>query len=328
MLVDRLGSGPGRGGGIAVPWPRRRRRLLPAALALPLLLAACGGEEPATPSPASAAPTEAAAAATVAGAPGDAAAAVADGLIAATPDSGAGAGSPAAADGALTLGALADRMDAAWAGVRSFRAVVTTGGAGQPAGAASPAASPALGQPEVVIVREAILPDRQRQTIAVDGVVQLEAVAVGGRIYVRGTLAQAVRPDAGDAWVEIDPATLTPESALGPALGGIAAPIPLPGAAIPANLRQQELRPLGPVEVAGRPCQRFGAADTTAIGGRIDLTYAVDAEGRPCFVERAAGTASGRVTYEAYDLPLTIDAPATALPAASPSTLATPAGRD
>ena len=251
------------------------------------------------------------------------------GVAPATSDSPAA--SPGAGDGPLTLGVLADRMDAAWAGVRSFRAVVVTGPADavvRPA-AASPAASPQAraGIREVTI--EAILPDRQRQLTRVDGAVWLEALAADGRVFVRGPLARSVRPEAGgDAWVEIDPTALDPAGEVGQTLGGLVGPIPSPGATIPPNLRAQEPRPLGAVEVAGRTCQAYAAASTTEIGGRIDLTYAIAADGLPCFVESASGAAAGRITYEAYNLPLVIEPPANALPAASPAAPATPAGRD
>ena len=152
---------------------------------------------------------------------------------------------------------------------------------------------------------------------------------MGGRVYVRGELAAELRPGvAADTWVEVDPATLSPATELGQALLGLTAPITSPTAAIPPNLRPQELRPLGSVGGAGRTCQAYGAAATTETGGRIDLTIAVGPDDLPCFVETRSGGVVGRFTYEAFNEPLTIEPPANAVPAASPTAPGTPIGRD
>ena len=296
--------------------PRRgwagRRGALAAAVALPLLLAACGEEEQAPATPAATAVVSAATAETPPMAVGS-----------------PGAGSPTAATEApRTLGELADRVDVAWAGVRTFRSVFTTDRAGPPASpTGSPAGPSVAGTGRVKVTREVALPDRQRQTERVDGAVVSEAVVVADRAYVRGAAARTLRPGTDDAtWVEIDLAAIGRAAATDPLLGRLAAPIASPAAAIPPNLRPQELRPLGGIDIAGRACQAYGAAGTTEIGGRIDLTFAVDAEGLPCIVETRAGGVTARETFEAYGLPLTIEVPATALPVASPA--ATPTGRD
>ena len=281
-----------------------------------MLLAACGAEE--TPPPTSLPDTQPAA--TI---PGGATVDGNDAIAAGSP----GVGSPVGT-AALTLGALADRVDAAWAGVRSFRAVFVSGPAGGDV-AASPVASPNAGSGTVEITREAILPDRQRQVTHADGVVESEAIAVAGRVYVRGTLARLLRPEVtAETWVEVDPAALDPSTELGLAVASLAAPITPPTATIPPNLRPQELRPLGTVTVGDRTCEVYGAAATTQTGGRIDLTIAVGPDDLPCFVETLSGGVVGRITYEALNLPLTIEPPAGALPAASPVAPATPGGRD
>lgn len=309
----------------------RRTRATPAlllALSLPLVLAACGGDDPATTPTAPAVAT-----APIPPPPGGLPA----GAASATPS-----GEP------QTLGELTDRINAAWAGIDSFRSVFVAEGAslpvvpapvvaGSPAAAspvaspvaASPVASPPTAPRRLELAREVLLPDRQRQTERADGAVVSEAVAVGGRIYVRGTAAAALRPGANPtAWVEADPATVATVAAADPLLARLAAPIISPAAAVPDNLRPQELRPLGPIEVAGRTCRAYAAANTTALGSRIDITFAIDAADLPCFVETRSGAAGGRETFEAYDLPLTIEAPTGAIPAASPALPATPAGRD
>jgi len=287
------------------------------ALALPLLLAACGGgDEAPTPAPA----TEPPAATTEAGTP------AADGI-------GPGGGTPAAspAAGAVTLGDLVARVDAAWAGAGSYRAVFSPLAAGATP-AATPLATPATGATGIESLREVVLPDRQRQEVRRGGEVTSEAIAVADRAWVRGELARAFRPDApADAWVEVDPAAVDVESDAGRFVAALVAPTASPLAGIPERLRPQEVRPLGPVDVGDRTCEAYGAADTTEIGGRIDYTIALGPDDLPCFIETRSGTGGGRTTYEAYGEPLTIEPPATALPAATPipgATPATPAGRD
>lgn len=290
----------------------RRRAALACMLILPLLLAACGDEEePATPTAAAATTTSSDRA------------------------PGGGGGSPAAGSavaspgGALTLGDLADRIDAAWGGVRSFRSVFLTDNPSllaSPVAAASPLASPgATGQME--IIREVVLPDRQRQIKRINGIEVAEAIVIGDRAYVRGEDARELQGDVDDdTWVAIDLAGLGAFAASDPLLARLAAPIASPTTNIPDNLRPQELRPLGPVAVGDRTCQAYAAAATTDLGGRIDLTIAVDDADLPCFVESRSGTAGGRETFEAFDLPLTIEPPATSVAAASP--VGTPAGTD
>ena len=290
----------------------RPEAALAALLAVPILLAACGG-----------------------GSGGQAATAVPPTVAAA--NSATTAAAPTGAP--RTVGELADRVDAAWAGVRSYRSVYTAEGTGIPVPAAalpdaSPAASPAASPPAVVdrieISREVLLPDRQRQERRAGGAVVSEGVAIGDQVFVRGAAAEALLPGADPAaWLAVDRAALGPAAA-DPLLARLAAPFPAgsPTAAVPDNLRPQELRPLGPVEVAGRRCEAYGAANTTELGVRIDLTFAIDADDRPCFVETRSGSAGGRETFAAYDLPLTIEPPAASTPVAASALPATPAGRD
>lgn len=290
----------------------------PLPLVLVLVLAACGQSDP-EPEPTPVPPT-----ATVA----------AEGI-------GPGVGSPAAspaASGEPTLGDLVGRVDAAWAGVGSFRAVFaqpSAGGATPVAPAATPlagAATPTALSGATESVREVVLPDRQRQIVRQRGEVTTEAVAIGERVWVRGDLARQPRPDAAaDAWVAIDPAAVDPNSDAGRLAAALTAPVVSPLAGIRQGLLPQEVRPLGPVTVGDRTCEAYGAADTTEIGGRIDYTIALDADDLPCFVETRTGSVVGRTTYEAYGEALSIEPPASALPMASPpanATPATPIGRD
>lgn len=283
-------------------WAGRRLLAATLAVAVALLLAACGDEEAAT--------TPAAATRATGVQPGG--------------------GSPAAAGEPRTLGDLADRVDAAWAGVGAFRSVfvVTPPTLASPV-AGSPAASPAPAAGQVEIVREVVAADRQRFEQRADGALISEAIVADGRVYVRGAAARTLLPEADPAvWVEGDPAALPPVAGGDPLLARIVAPIASPLSAVPGNLRPQELRPLGPVDVAGRTCQAYGAAATTATGTRIDITIAVGRDDLPCFVETRAGGAGGRETFDAYGQPFAIAPPAASTPVAVPGAPATPEGRD
>ncbi len=310
--MRQVGSNRGRGRSVVLRAAGRWQGVLVAVLLLPVLLTACGDEEePATSTAAPAATT-----------------------TSSDQAPGGGTGSPAAASavaspsGALTLGELAGRIDAAWGGVSSFRSVFLIENASAAASpTASPIASPGAAAGQTEIVREVILPDRQHQIERVNGAVVSEAIVIGNRAYLRGAEARTLQPEIDDTtWVAIDLAGFGSMAGNDPLLARLAAPVESPAANIPDNLRPQELRPLGPVEVGDRTCQAYAAAATTELGNRIDLTIAVDDADLPCFVESRSGAAGGRETFEAYNLPLTIDAPATTVAAASP--VGTPAGQD
>jgi hypothetical protein len=180
----------------------------------------------------------------------------------------------------------------------------------------------------LTITREVILPDRQRQIERLDGVVVSEEIVVGKRAFVRGASARKLHPGVADtAWVEVDLEAVKPIAGTDPLLARLAAPVVSPARGVPANLRPQKLRALGAVTVAGRRCQAYGAATTTQVGGRVDLTFAIGADGLPCFIESRSGGTGARETFEAYNLPLTIEPPTVSVPAASPA-MATPVGQD
>lgn len=323
----------------------RVHRAALAALAIPLLLNACGGDSdpPAvvavpTPGAGLAAPIVAQASpATAADGVGTPAAAspIAGSPIAATPPSGE----------PQTLGELADRMNAAWATVRTYRVVFVSRPAAAPrAASASPVASPAaeapaspvagsLASPEPLrgtarVAREVILPDRQHQRSRVEGELESASIVVGGRLYVRGEPGRALRPDLDErTWIEVDPAAIAAPTEAGRRLAALAGPIAAPTAAVATNLRPQVLRPLGEIEVAGRTCRAYAAVGTTETGERIDLTIAVGPGDLACSVETRAGGIVAVLTYETYDEALTIEAPANPAPSGPPAP-ATPGGRD
>jgi len=282
----------------------------PLILVLVFVLASCGQSEqtPATPVTTTVSAT----------APADADGRPSGG----TPIAGAESGATA-----LTFGDLAARVDAAWLGVGSYRAILATqrSQVGTPIGAA---ASPVVGVDGDEFVREIVLPDSQRQVVRRGETVVAEAVAVGGRLWVRGKYAQPFMRDVrAGAWVEISPATLP----AGDPLTSLLAPARSPLAGLPENLRPQAVRELGPVESEGRTCQVYGAANTTEIGGRIDYTIALGPDDLPCFIESRTATAGARTVYDAYGEPLAIAPPAESIAATTPiagATPATPIGRD
>lgn len=313
-------SGPGngderRGGG------RRALRAL-AVIALPLLLAACGQDDPATNEPAVATVAPTIAATTVAPTTAPEVPAVAPGTSASP---GASPGATPVGSGALTLGTLVDRVDQAWAGVDSYRARFVAGPAdGTPVAVASPVAAGTVSE----AVREVVRPDRQRQVVRTSDGAETEAIAIGNRLWVRGALAGELRPDAApDAWIEVE----APAAGATGAFAGLSSPPASPLSGFPENLRPQEVRPLGPVEVDGRTCEGYGAAATTQFGDRIDYTISLGPDDLPCAIESRVGQVVSRTVYDAYGDPLAIEPPATALPPASPVAVATPAtpvGRD
>ncbi len=314
---DNAGTSDGRRSVLA----DRRRLTLAVVVALPLLLASCGqkGQPPAA-TPAAATVRSGAAGQTPP--PASMAASAAAGALA-----GSQTGAP------QTLGELADRIDGAWGSVRSFRSVFVADPSGEsvspasPGAMASPVASPGA-ETGFTVTREVILPDRQRQIERINGAVVSEAIVVGNRAFVRGATARRLHPGVAEtAWVEVDLASVKPIAGTDPLLARLAAPVVSPTRGVPPNLRPQKLRALGNVTVGGRTCQAYGAATTTQIGGRVDLTFAISADGLPCFVESRSGGTGGRETFAAYNLPLTIEAPAVSVPAGSPA-MATPVGRD
>lgn len=245
-------------------------------------------------------------------------------------------GSPTA--GQLTLGQLAQRVNAAWSGVRSYRITFTGATTGTPVASpvararATPAATP-LARPRetFVSIHEVVFPDQQRQEVRGLGGDDHEAVAVGGRLFIRGPLVQRIAPGTpDDTWVAIDPSTLPEGSVLARLLGGLPQLPGPPLAAVPPRLSPQTLRDLGSVKVDDRTCQVYGAADTVVSSGmRVDYAIAVDDRDLPCSIETSAGgVTQGRTEYSDIDEVAVIEAPAAATPVAVPPALATPAPRD
>ncbi len=254
-----------------------------------------------------------------------------------------------------TLGDLAGRMDAAWSGVRSFRMVHTGPEAAMPltrepaaappastpqaGAAATPGATPVAATPVAGAAgpRQSILdvaaPDRVRQVISGTGDTDHEAMVLGDEVYLRGPFTASIVPGTPpDAWIVLPAdavrAAASDEHSPVAMLAALLMPPPSPLATLPPNLLPQEPRDLGAVEVDGRACRAWGAANTTRTGERLDITIAIDGDGLPCSIETRKGTeVQGLIVWEAFGEEIAIEAPAAATPVAAP--MATPmAGHD
>jgi hypothetical protein len=257
-------------------------------------------------------------------------------------------GTPASAELELTLGELAERVDAAWPAVRSYRITFTGSTSAMSTGVGTPVARPlatpgatAVATPGAtpvarprgtfVSIREVILPDRQRQEVRGLGENDHEAVAIDDRLYVRGPLVAQIAPGTPeDDWIVVDPSTLPEGSMLSRLLGGLPEVPAAPLAALPQRLLPQVIREMGTVDQEGRECRVYGAADTVpATGMRVDYTIAVDERDVPCFIETGAGgVTQGRDEYSDIDGSFAIEPPPAATPVSVPPALATPLAHD
>jgi hypothetical protein len=255
-------------------------------------------------------------------------------------------GTPAAAE--LTLGELAERVDAAWPAIRSYRIMFTGSTSAMATGLRTPVARPlatpgatplatpgatpvARPRGTFVSIREVIVPDRQRQDVRGLGANDHEAIAIGDRLYVRGPLVEQIAPGTPeDVWIVVDPSTLPEGSMLSRLLGGLPEVPGAPLATLPQRLLPQVIREMDTVEFDGRECRVYGAADTVqATGMRVDYTIAVDDRDLPCFIETGTGgVTQGRDEYSDIDGSFTIEPPAAATPVSVPAALATPLAHD
>jgi hypothetical protein len=255
-------------------------------------------------------------------------------------------GTPATAE--LTLGELAERVDAAWPAVRSYRITFTGSTSAMATGLGTPVARPlatpgatplatpgatpvARPRGTFVSIREVIVPDRQRQDVRGLGANDHEAIAIGDRLYVRGPLVEQIAPGTPeDVWIVVDPSTLPEGSMLSRLLGGLPEVPGAPLATLPQRLLPQVIREMDTVEFDGRECRVYGAADTVqATGMRVDYTIAVDDRDLPCFIETGTGgVTQGRDEYSDIDGSFTIEPPAAATPVSVPAALGTPLAHD
>ena len=255
-------------------------------------------------------------------------------------------GTPASTQ--LTLGELAEKVNAAWPTVRSYRITFTGSTVSTPTGLGTPVARPlaspvamplttpgatpvARPRETFVSIRKVVLPDQQRQDVRGLGEIDHEAIAIGGQLYVRGPLVKQIAPGTPvDVWVVVDPSSVPDRSMLSRLLGGLPEIPAAPLASLPERLLPQLIRETGIVVQDGRECRVFAAADTVpATGMRVDYTIAVDDHDLPCFIETGTGgVTQGRAEYSDIDGSFTIEPPVAATPVSVPPELATPLAHD
>lgn len=288
-----------------------------------LLLAACGGDdddgEPTarpTTRAGSAATTTASSATPRAGATASSA----------TPLAGSSGGltlvAGDTAGGSTTVGALADRIAAAWAGIASFRVLEMTQPAGGPftlVVGAGPVASPAAGPTEAdsYVLDEVVLPDRRRRQFVEGGNVASEIVVIGGTVYARGEfVGQYVDPAlAADTWVVLEPSAIGTETPLGQVLHGMLTPIGAPLSALTPEERDLPARSVGQATTeSGRTCDLYDIVQTTQTGERVEVLVAIEASGLPCAVVTSAGGQHTIAAFTDFNAPIAIDPPAEAVP--------------
>lgn len=217
------------------------------------------------------------------------------------------------------VGELADRINASWLSVASYRAT-TVQGSGDLALVPLPTTPNAAAPPPdpnatwEAVVDEIVLPD-QRHYLESSGGANSEFSAVGGRVYARGRFTQiAIRPDLdATTWVNLDPAFISPDSTIGQFLsafaGGEAAAYRAPLADLQPDTRERELTAAGTIDVGGRPCTAFRWVDTGETGDSTRVV-SIDASGLPCSLEITAGEYSSRTTWDLYGQVPAIVAPA------------------
>ena len=218
------------------------------------------------------------------------------------------------------VGELADRINASWSSVRSYRAT-TVQGTGDlalvplpttPDAAAPPADPNATWE---AVVDEIVLPD-QRHYLESSGGAISEFSAVGGRVYARGRFTQiAIRPDLdATTWVNLDPAFISPDSTIGGFLsafsGADAAAYRAPLADLQPDTRERELTAAGTIDVGGRSCAAYRWVDTSETGDPMTRMVSIDSAGLPCSLEFSAGDYSSRTIWDMFSRVPTIVAPA------------------
>lgn len=213
-------------------------------------------------------------------------------------------GSPEASES--TVGVIADRIAAAWPGVRTYRITSMSW-------IATPGSPAATGTPEpaidgVVQVDEYLLPDRHHRIQSEQGAVAYELIVADGKIFARGPKVPGVTA-SGDpaAWIRIDPALVQAEP-YASFYAGLLQPPSVPYSGLAAAERERIVHPLGSIEVNGRHCQQFRVADTTNTGERIDVLVAIDDQDLLCSIETRAGSTTNVTTFE-FNIPLEIEAP-------------------
>ncbi len=205
---------------------------------------------------------------------------------------------PTVPAGALTVGEILARVEAAWPSVVSMRTTfwstgATAGGTPPPNG--------------MVTVEEVRFPADRRVVIRNEGVVTDEQVVAGGRIYMKGALVPAAIAPMIDSetWVEVDPAAVGSDSPVSMQIGYLLSPIVSPFSDVSTETTGLAATPGGNVTVNGRSCDVFTFGDPDGISYEL----ALDAANLPCRFVQSAGGQANVTLYEFNDLDLLIVAP-------------------
>jgi hypothetical protein len=215
-----------------------------------------------------------------------------------------------AVPGQLTVGEIADRIAAAWAGVKSYRSTFSTAGMSIVASPVpSPMASPVAALTTTMLVDDVILPDRRHRSELRDGMVVSELILVGGAVYERGVQFPDATPVADPrAWMKLDPATIPSDSPYRAVYDAMTAPLTPPYSGLSPDERERIAHPIGQVAVGGRMCAGYRVADTTMTGERIEVVIAIGEDDLPCSIETTVGGTVSTTTFE-FEIPLTIEPP-------------------
>jgi len=212
---------------------------------------------------------------------------------------------PTAAPGALTVGDLLARVDAAWPTVASMRTTSTSG----PVPIDDGAATEATGVQSTV--EEMVAPDSRRIVRMTDGIPTDEQVYVNGTVYMWGAfVAEAVAPEVGSGtWITVDPSVVPADTPVGFQLAYLTRPQGSPFGAISDEMRTLPATSAGQVQVAGRTCTVYTFVDATELGDRIEYELALDEHDLPCQIVQRAGGFQNSSVFEVNVPDLKITAP-------------------
>jgi len=186
----------------------------------------------------------------------------------------------------ITAGQIADRINAAWANVTSYRSTTRI----LPA-SGTPVAAPAV-ELAGTAERHVILPDQKRIVITDQGATT-EIVLSGG------VLSKRVTPQGGEpgSWQTINPAEVDPDDPFSRTYETILAPESPPYSALSGRQRDRIGTDQGTVSINGRDCTGYLFPEVTETGERIQVIVYLDANDLPCRIETRAGLTISQTDY-------------------------------
>ena len=206
----------------------------------------------------------------------------------------------------LTVGLLADRIATGWDGIDRYHALTTMQSSGSPTAASATTET----------VEEAILPDRRRQMVSVNGAQQSEIVAAGGNIYGRGVGLPGIEQPNRDpeVWITINGNVLGPNNAWSGFYQSLLLPVEPPYSALDEADRARPVEELDVVDVTGRACRQYRIVDTALTGERMEIVIALEESGLLCSIKTTSGNSFTSTVYTS-DQPVEIALPASPVPA-------------